>query len=181
MCADRYISTSCWTPRYFGCVDDGVGISSKSFLVPLPQNKLANSAEKYFVVFSTTSAPTKHCICQLYFHNIKSHFLLAFLYLTSYSFNSFYFWSIGQNKSDQSSFLNSIYKWLHHFVFSVHSSVWNVAGIYNSREHHPNSVYLDIRIRLKLSACISSAQESAVMLLKLFTPQQSVQFLVIWR
>lgn len=58
MCADRYISSSCWTQRYFGSMDDGVGISSKGFLVPPPQNKLANSAEKHFIVFSTTSAPT---------------------------------------------------------------------------------------------------------------------------
>lgn len=35
-----------------------MGISSKGFLVPSPQNKLKNSAEKYCIVFSTTSAPT---------------------------------------------------------------------------------------------------------------------------
>lgn len=51
-----------------------------------------------------------------------------------------------------------------------------MAGIYSSTEHHPNSVYLAIGIRLS----IGSAQESAVMSLKLFTPQSSVQFVVNW-
>lgn len=35
-----------------------VGASSRGFLASSPLNKLANSAENYFIVFPTTSAPT---------------------------------------------------------------------------------------------------------------------------